>query len=289
MPNKADRAAILEAIENAPLLSANAHQLLQVTSDPEHDLDEVIRLVRYDAPLTGRVLRVVNSAAFGLIHPISSIERATSYLGERMIVGIALADSVGRLFHRPLEGYEGESGALWRHNLFAAVAAREVARHARSDIGIDLAFTAGLLHDIGKSLLSDFLQGTSREIIADIREGKAEDYLAAEQSRTGLDHAQLGHLLACRWNLPLPLQEAIRHHHHPPGAAPLWRPLVYAVHLGDILAMMGGRGTGSDGMQYHLDPGYTEFFTFSAEELSAILIEAEEAFQKAEASLGAQE
>lgn len=285
MPKTVDRSALLKAVENAPLLSPNAHLLLQVTSNPDHDLDEVIRIVRYDAAMTARVLRVVNSAAFGLLHPIASLDRAVSYLGERMIVGIALAESAGQLFQKPLAGYEGEAGDLWRHNLFAAVAAREVARRARRDFGIDLAFTGGLLHDIGKALLSDFLRGTSGEILSEIAQGRAQDYLAAEQEKAGLDHAELGEILAGRWQLPPPLQAAIRHHHQPAEADPEWRPLAYAVHLGDILAMMSGCATGSDGMQYHLDPGYAEYFTFSAEELAGILLEAEEAYRKAESSL----
>lgn len=280
-----DRTALMDAVENAPLLSPNAHLLLQITTNPDHDLDEVIRLVRYDAALTARVLRVVNSAVYGLISPVASVDRAVSYLGERLIVGIALADSVGKLFHKPMTGYEGEAGDLWRHDLFTAVAAREVARRARKDFGIDLAFTAGLLHDIGKSLLTEFLDGTSGEIVAEIAQGQRPDYLAAERERLGIDHAELGHLVACRWQLPDALQAAIRHHHHPAEADPEWRPLVYAVHLGDILAMMRGYATGSDGMHYHLDPGYAEFFTFNAEELAGILLEAEEAYRKAESSL----
>jgi putative nucleotidyltransferase with HDIG domain len=284
MPKTLDN-TLLQAVEDAPLLSPNAHQLLQITSDPEHDLDEVIRLVRYDAALTARVLRVVNSAAFGLLHPVASVDRAVSYLGERLIVGIVLSDSVGKLFQKPMAGYEGEAGDLWRHTLFAAVAAREVARRSRSDFGIDLAFTGALLHDIGKSLITDHLQGTSAEIVADIAQGQVGDYLAGERERAGIDHAELGHLLACRWQLPLPLREAIRHHHAPGEADPEWRPLVYAVHLGDVLAMMRGYATGSDGMQYPLNSGYTEFFTFSAEDLAGILMEAEDAYQKAESSL----
>lgn len=285
MPKTLDRTALLQAVENAPLLSPNAQLLLQITTDPGHEMEEVIRLVRYDAALTARVLRVVNSSAFGLLHPVASVDRAVSYLGERMIVGIALADSAGKLFQMPMTGYEGEAGDLWRHTLFAAVAAREVARRSRTDFGIDLAFTGALLHDIGKSLISDHLHGTSGAILAQIAQGRSENYLAGEREQAGVDHAELGYLLACRWQLPAPLQAAIRYHHTPQEAPPEWRPLVYAVHLGDILAMMRGYATGSDGMQYSLGAGYTEFFTFTAEELAGILLEAEEAFRKAESSL----
>ncbi len=285
MNRSVDATAVQQAIENAPLLSANAHLLLQITSNPDHDLDEVIRIIRYDAALTARVLQVVNSAAFGLIKPMESLDRAVSYLGERMVLSIVLSDNIDKLFQKPLTGYEGEAGALWRHNLFTAIAAREIARKARHDFGIDLAFTAGLLHDIGKALISDFLSGTAEEIVTEISHNRASDYLKAEQQRIGFDHAEIGSLLAKHWKLPESLCAAIAHHHEPSRAEPQWRPVVYAVHLGDILAMMGGCGTGSDEMQYHLDQNYTEYFDFNSQDLSAILLEADEAFRRAEASL----
>ncbi len=276
---------ISEAIRNAPVLSATAHQLLQVTADPNHELKDVIALVKCDSFITARVLRVVNSAAMALLYPITSVDRAVSHLGSRMIVGIAVSECSSELFGKPLEGYEGTAGQLWRHELFSAVASRAVARHAKNSLEVDLAFTAGLLHDIGKTILSSFLRGTSRSAVRDIYQGTAADYLQVEQTHLGLDHAGVGFELAEHWNLPETLRQVIRHHHHPEQADPANRALVYAVHLGDILAMMGGQGTGSDTMHYNLDQGYADYFNISNDELAALLLETTEEFNKIEASL----
>lgn len=277
--------AIRNAIESIPLLSPSASRLLQVNADPESSLEDVIAIVRYDGALTARVLRVVNSAAFGLVHPVESVERAVSYLGGWMVVTIALGDSADRLFQNPLDGYEGERGALWRHDLFAAFSAREITRFARMPIPAETVFTAALLHDVGKSVISDYLIGSPGRLLQEISEKNAADYSAAERQLVGMDHAEVGYELARAWGFSEILQKAIRYHHRPQEAEDAIRPLVYAVHLGDIVAMMGGYGTGSDSMQYHLVPGYADFFDLSPGSLEKILLTAQLEFARAEATL----
>lgn len=277
--------AILDAIQRIPLLSPSANRLLLITSDPDYDLDEVLEVIRCDAALTARLLKVVNSAGMGLMQPIASLDRAVSYLGCRLVVSLALSQSTGDLFERPLAGYESGHGDLWRHDLFCAMASRAVARHSRSEVGPDLAFTCGLLHDIGKVVLSAFLLGTPGQAVTAISQGQCASYLQAESQRLGLDHAQVGFELARYWQLPELLQQAIRHHHHPAAAAEAHRPMVYAVHLGDMLAMMGGQGTGSDSLLYPLDQGYTDFFELSNQDLACILLDVSDEFRKIEAAL----
>lgn len=138
-------------VTSVPMLSPSASRLLQLSADPDHDLMDIISLVRTDANLTARVLKIVNSAAFGLVNHITSIDRAISYLGERIIVSIALGDCAGKLFDKELSGYEASAGSLWKHDLRAALASREVVLQSGVGISAELAFTAGLLHDIGKA------------------------------------------------------------------------------------------------------------------------------------------
>ncbi len=240
---------ILRAINSTPLLSHSASQLLKVTADPEHELADVIQIVKCDSILTARLLRVVNSTAYDLLHPINSIDRAVAYLGIRVVAGIAIAESTSGLFNKPLDGYDGDGGGLWKHDLFCAIASRSVAGHAREECNKDLAFTSGLLHDIGKATLSEFLKGTSQSAVGNISESKTADYLSAEEEILGLNHARVGYELAKHWHLPEEILAAILHHHQPAGAPEPLRTMVYAVHLGDILVMMGGYGTGSDNMR----------------------------------------
>jgi putative nucleotidyltransferase with HDIG domain len=278
-------ASLQQAINNTPLLSTGALQILQRNADPDCELADIVEIVRCDAALTAKVLRTVNSAAFGLVVPVESVERAVTYLGSWMIASIAIADSAARLLQQPMTGYEGERGELWRHDLFTAFAAREVSRFGRIDIAAQTAFTAGLLHDIGKAVVSEFLAGTANQVVADIEAGRTDDYPTAERALLGVDHAEVGYQLSLAWGLPPLLQETIRFHHRPDAASAAFQPVVYAVHLGDLLAMMAGYGTGSDCLQHRLLSQYADFLQLDAKALEQALLAAQQEFLRAEASI----
>lgn len=266
------------------MLSACAGQLLSMAGRGDHALSDLVRIITCDAVLTGRILQAANSAAYSPAVPITGLARAVGMLGESTVVGIAVAVAVGPVFERPLEGYAGEKGALWKHDLRAAIAAKKVAQYAVQPLAEDLAFTCGLLHDLGKAVLSGFL-GDAASILDDIDQGDSADYLAAEQRLLGIDHAEAGFHLARYWQLPEPLPTAIRYHHQPVAAEVCHRGLVYAVHLGDIIAMMGGFGTGADGLCYHLDHRYAEYLPMNDEQMALALLETDEDFQRMAQSL----
>lgn len=272
-------------VASVPMISASASRLLQMTAHPDHELMDIVNLVKTDANLTARVLKVVNSAAFGLLSKITSVDRAVSYLGEQVIVGIAIENCSGELFGKELSGYEAVSGDLWKHDLRAAIAAREVVVQSGADISAELAFTAGLLHDIGKALISDYLHGSAPEALELINSQDSRDYLAAEEKLIGVDHTLAGYALASAWQLPEELVVAIRYHHEPALAAEPYRKLVYAVHLGDCIAMMGGYGTGSDSMRYKLDPQYADYIEINANLLANIMLVVDTEYDKLAESL----
>lgn len=280
---------IQQEIRKISLLSPQTTRFLELNANPDHSLQEVVDLIRFDSALTARILRIVNSTAFRPLVPITSIDRAVAYIGEKMLVGLALAEHCRQIFNQPLEGYESEAGDLWKHDLFTAFAAREVAGYAKEGIEADVAFTAGLLHDIGKLVLSTLLKKSSQHTIEVLDRGEAKDHIAAEILVSGADHAQVGYELARYWRLPETLAAGIRFHHRPAAAEEKFRALSYAVHLGDIIAMMSGYATGSDSLQYQLDSGYEAYFDISAAELTKIISDTESAFQPVFESLGIKE
>jgi putative nucleotidyltransferase with HDIG domain len=284
MTKQISQEELQKIVESVPMLSASASQLLQVAAQADHDLIDVINLVRNDANLTARVLKIVNSAAFGIINKITSIDRAISYLGERVVISIAIGDCAGKLFDKELSGYESAGGDLWKHDLRTAIASREVVTQSGADISPELAFTAGLLHDIGKALISDYLHGSVTEAVELITTEEGLDYLDAETKLVGFDHTKAGYELAKTWQLPDELAEVILHHHQPMSAKEEYRTLVYAVHLGDNIAMMGGFGTGSDSMRYKLDPNYTDYIKIGPKSLATIMLNVDIEFEKLEGS-----
>ncbi|MFZ5774753.1 MAG: HDOD domain-containing protein [Thermodesulfobacteriota bacterium] len=284
MSSDEKRAAVLRAIGQVAPFSACASAIL-AKSGEEHDLSDIVHIVKHDPAMTSRVLRVVNSAAYARQNPIHSIERAVSMLGESMIVGIAISEASSQIFSRALDGYAAEAGALWKHDLRCAIAARKLAGYTNGRVGGELAFTCGLLHDLGKAVISDFLQGTPPVIQTALDQHRVHDYTAAERALVGMDHAEAGEELARYWRLPEPLPTVLRHHHHPSEAPPEWRALTYTVHLGDIVAMMAGCGTGADTLQYALDNGYVEFIALEKDSLDLVMLGVEEDFARIAASL----
>ena len=262
------------------MLSAVASRLLEISGDQDHSVMDVGRIVENDAFLTSRVLRVANSAAFSPIEPIQTVSKAVAYLGEKMLIGIAIGSGSAKVFKTALDGYESKAGELWEHSLRTAIASRELAEYAVEDLASNIAFTAGLLHDIGKSVISEFLEGNARNLTALCDEGSVEDFLAAERSAIGTDHAQVGYELANHWRLPPTLCAAIRYHHHPWKGEEELRTLLYAVHLGDIVAMLGGVGTGADAFAYKIDNNYDKYIRIGKEDLSHLLLKVESEFSK---------
>jgi len=253
MPQTAGLDAMRAHIARLPMLSSTASALLQLMQHEQYSQEEVVRLVEPDAALTCNVLRVVNASSFGLGQPVHSVARAVSFLGDKLVMGIALASCAPHVFNHALAGYEGQAGQLWEHCLATAIASREFARLMSPPVPPGLAFTAGIVHDIGKAVLSDYLEGRSERLLDKLDAQESEDFALAEAQVLGADHARLGGLMARRWNLPEPLVQAIAYHHCPDRAAPPWHPLCCAVQLGDALAMCLGADTGCDALQYGLD------------------------------------
>jgi putative nucleotidyltransferase with HDIG domain len=279
-------------------LSRSVTQLLALMGGGgQRSASQLAKVVATDPALTLALLRTANSAAFGLRQPVTSAAAAIAYLGDRLVLAVALNSAAGRVFERPLEGYAAEPGALWRHCLRTAIGARELAPHCVHPLDADTAFTAGILHDIGKSVLSRFLHPELREALEGApvpslgpeaaNRPEVANYLALEAQAVGMDHSEVGDLLAEHWKLPPALRAAIRYHHGPLGAPPGERPLCWAVHLADALALMGGTITGSDGLAYLLAPEWKDEVRLGGHELERIMLKVEDDFEKAAAALAA--
>ena len=273
--------AIVAKVTEIPLLSPCAQHLVSIVGDPEHTINDVRAIIDTDPGLTTSVLRAVNSAAMGLLEPITSTARAVAYLGDKVVLGIALGSCAAQLYEDPLEGYEAERGALWSHCLQTAIAAREIALLARIAASPDEAYTAGLVHDIGKPLISAAMLDKPHYPAGNI------NYIDWERATVGTDHCEVGALIAKHWSLPESLCAVMAYHHTPAESPEAFRSIVYAVHLGDMIAMLEGAGTGCDTLQYTLDNHYSEYFELSEAQLERIVINVQEGFQRTANALDA--
>lgn len=203
------------SLPTLPLMVARINALVD---DPDVGTREIGAAVAEDAPLAAKVLKIANSAYYGLRERVLSTEHASAVLGVRQLRTIAMQVSVISQFeHLKASGFDVDG--LWRHSLSTGHACAHVARRARARIGLapDEFHVVGLLHDMGKILL---LEGLGREYLEAIRPaGQDElDLVAAETRALGFDHAHVGALIAAHWGLPGSVVEAIQHHHGPESA-----------------------------------------------------------------------
>jgi len=273
---------ILSEVDHIAPLPQSARQLMCLAGKESHSLPDIARVVECDAALTANVLKVVNSAFFRPVQPVSSLPMAITLLGEKLVIGIAIGTCCHDFFDKPLEGYESPRGELWKQSLRTAIFARELSVHSAHGVNRELAYTAGLLHGIGKSVLSHHLQGKTEELVKRTSGASQLDFLAAERELLGVDHCQVGHALAMKWNLPEELGESIRCYSDPDQADAAFRPLVYCVHAGNVLAMMAGDEQGADSLRYKLSPNYAEYLSgLTTELLDQIVLRAQDEFSKA--------
>lgn len=274
--------SIISKIRTIPPLSNSALQILSIMANRDMCSGTLLRIIETDAALTARVLRVVNASQLPSAEPVATIESAIKILGDKVALGIALDYCTDGLMLQPLDGYLAGQGKLWEHNLLTALAAKTIAAMSPVAVPADVVYTGGILHDIGKSVLSEFLLGSAEEMVKKIDWGVLPDYLAAEEEKLGTNHCIIGASIASLWKLPSPIPEIIRHHHHPHNADSSFRAVVYTVHLGDLIAMMMGSGTGSDCLYYQLEKGYREALGINKDQLPAIMLQVEEEFKKAQ-------
>ncbi len=281
-------AALVESIERVPPLPVAVTKLLELESNPNRSLAMVGKLVELDPGLTAGVLKSANSAAAHPAQPIVSVTQAVTYLGERMVLALALA-TCHPGFLDPLEGYEADRGALWRHSLRTAVGARLLAAKCRRPLAADLAFTAGLLHDIGRLVLAAHLRGRGLLLSHAVDVHRYRDFVEAERDALGMSHCEVGASLAKRWKLPAPLEAAIGFHHDPARAPEPFQPLAYVIHIADLTAMMAGDGTGVDALAYPLAPDIAAHLDLDRRGLDSLMLRVEHEASAAALILGTKE
>lgn len=212
-------------------------KLNELMANPDTSAGDLAKIVSADPAVSTNILRIVNSAYYGLQVRVSSLSLAISVMGFDMTKKVALKAAVFSTFasHREKSRHFDPS-SFWKHAVYAGVAARALAMKSKlfADMHPEDAYIAGLLHDIGKIIL---LEKSTAEYLAMLRksvqlgrpeaEGELEDF--------GYTHAEVGSVLAIRWSLPEDLAVAIRYH-HAPARDPFHRSLSSLIHLADQLA-----------------------------------------------------
>lgn len=231
---------LIANLGDLPPLPQVAAQVLRIAADPDASTDELQRVISTDQALTAQILKIANSAMFGMMREVRTLTQAIMTLGFNTIKSVVIASSAKNLYSRGTAGLQER--LMWEHALLSALAARAYARQLRPSRAEE-AFLGALMHDIGKSVLGLKYPERYSQLIRSVYNGQG-DGMELELEVFGFDHAMVGEALLVNWNLAHALEQAVRWHHDPAQAEPDHRDLVALVAMGNQLALDRGVGIG---------------------------------------------
>jgi len=245
------------SLNRLPAFPATVHKVTSLINNPDSSLFELVEVIRLDQAITANILRMCNSAYFGLRHKVDNVHDAIMYLGKQNVVRAVMAAGTSRFF-KDTPGYEAEAKDLWEHAvgtaLMSQILAKKILKHEDSQL-----FTAALMHDIGKIILGEFVSEKYHEI-KNSMSARSCSFLEAEEEVLGMNHAGIGGVIAAAWNFPQDIQQAIAYHHRPDRHPVMASPMPWLIHLADQGCLMMGIGYGTDGLSYHgLDEAMSRF------------------------------
>jgi HD-like signal output (HDOD) protein len=234
-------ALVLRHIDRMPSLSPTVAKIMQVANDPTSSANDLNKVISLDPVLAAKVLKLVNSAYFGFSDKVTSTVRAIVVLGLNTIKNLAL--STAALETMSMKGQSAMNmDEFWKHVLGVGVTAKLIARR----IGVNKNFLedyflAGLMHDMGKIVLNRLNPVGYKKVITVCAE-KGVDLQLVESRVFGINHAEIGGLLAEKWGLQNSLREAMAFHHYPDQASPENRQLVLAIYISNAFTKVHSVG-----------------------------------------------
>ena len=262
---------LMSAVRELPTLPSIAARVTAVARDPDSTPRDMAAVIGQDQSLTANLLRVVNSAYFGFLRRISNVAEAINLLGYNEVVNMTFAVAVVREFeYASANGFDRR--AFWTHSITVATASQMVAERTRYPQP-DAAFTAGLLHDIGKLILDQFFPEPFGEVMHRISHDGTTSRVA-EELVLGVTHAEIGEWIARSWLLPELAIATIRHHHHSReerlGLPNSNDPIVDFVQFADLYCRSQGFGHSGDPQVPEVPLSLLQEVGLSAEVLPAL-------------------
>lgn len=238
--NPISLAQIIDSVKDLPTLPAIVMELLNNIDNEELNMHDLAQKVSHDMALTAKTLRYANSPYYSTMIKVTTVQQAISLLGLSTVRQIVITAALTGCFpENNCRGFNHKD--FWRHSNAVAIAARILAR--RLKLNPDVAFTAGLLHDIGALVLATCYTGAYEMVLEQRQELQTTQY-ETEKQLLGIDHALVGETLATQWNFSEVMIKAIAGHHHPekPGLG----FLATIVHVADGIAHALGVTTTPD-------------------------------------------
>ena len=199
-------------VSSFPSMPQAAVKLRDLFKKNDVAINEIENILRQDPGLSTNVLRLANSAHFGVSSKVGSLKQAVMLLGLKRFEQIAISAYMNKTMDKPVEGYDLSPGELWLHSIAVATTAEALAKFLKVADTKDV-FTPALLHDMGKLILGKFVKEELKQI--EIIVAKGESLVRAEYIVLGTDHAEIGALILANWSFPADVVNAVRWHHDP--------------------------------------------------------------------------
>ena len=238
---------ILKKVERIPAFPATVRKVWDIMKDPDYSMTDLVTVIEYDQAITANILKMCNSAYFGVRRKVSNVRDAVVYLGQSNITRIVTAAGVTR-FYKDVKGYRLTAKMLWEHSVAVALMSKILADriYRRED---PMLFTAGLVHDMGKIMLGEFVFDSMQEIM-NLVANHRYSFLEAEEEILGINHAEIGGRVASNWNFPQEIIDSITYHHRPDLMKEEDSTNAWILYLADQACMMMGITGGMDELSY---------------------------------------
>jgi putative nucleotidyltransferase with HDIG domain len=223
---------ISQSIKDLQPIPQIALKILRIINDEFFEIHNLTDEIRKDQVISARTLQLCNSVMFATRKKIESLDHALVMLGNHLLLKFVISASLDNFFNQVESGYSLCKGGLYHHAVGTAVIAEKLAVLSKK-VEPSVAYTAGLLHDIGKVVLDQFIHSGFPLFYRELNE-KGKNFAEVEKRVFGTDHTEAGLELAQNWSFPESLVETIRYHHQPENARS-HKKLVNIVYLADLL------------------------------------------------------
>ena len=264
--NKYLLSKILLKVESFPSMPEAGAKLLVLLKDPKTPVTEIEKILRNDPGLTTNVLKLANSAFFGIPSKVGSVKQAFILLGAKRFTELVLATCTCSVMDKAIDGYELPPGELWRHSIAVSNAAEALVKYKKIGGSKDI-FTPALLHDLGKLVLGRFVKEEFDGIKSIVASGVP--YEIAEHMALGTDHAEIGEQILSQWSFPQDVVNAVRFHHNPDAVhdANMQIDIVY---LANLLCRKNETSNGNEKQPAGLSPALIKRLDIEPDELEFI-------------------
>ena len=278
---------ILQSLGELPPMPQIVFKAHEIMDNPNSSTKQVADLIETDQAIAAKVLKMANSAYYGMSGKVSSIQQASVVLGHTALGELITLAGTSSLLGNRLHGYGMDSGKLWQHSMMVAFGSKIISQRKIPPLEND-AFSAGLIHDVGKLALDRPVMNR-KSLFDEFLSPGDKSFLSAENRILGFDHAEIGYEICRHWKIPETLARAIRYHHKSPddsledGADNLVSIVSMAntiANMAEAMTNVGAIESGLDAVMFMLDDTEMDRLGLEEGEIEAIMREAQASVDK---------